>query len=230
MAIETICKGCAKKLSVSDEFAGRKARCPDCKTIYTVPSPSDDGIDIGSQASVDDSGQWLVRMTDGTTYGPVSKPELDTWLNEGRLAASSQLRRETQAEWQLASELYPSLLKPAATQDNPFSDGATFTSPATNPYSTPATSGQRVQRPYQPHRGGMILTFGILGFACCQIFAIVAWVMGHQDLKEINAGRMDPQGRGLTQAGMIIGIIGTVLMALTVVAQVLIGIVAVANG
>ena len=76
----------------------------------------------------------------------------------------------------------------------------------------------------------MILTFGILGFACCQIFAIVAWVMGHQDLKEINAGRMDPDGRGLTQAGMIIGIIGTVLMVLAVGGQILIGIIAVAAG
>ena len=65
----------------------------------------------------------------------------------------------------------------------------------------------------------MILTFGVLGFACCQIFSIVAWVMGYADMKEIKAGRMDPAGRGLTQAGMIIGIIGTVLMILTIGAQ-----------
>ena len=37
-----------------------------------------------------------------------------------------------------------------------------------------------------------------------------------RSMKEINAGRMDPEGRGLTQAGMIIGIIGTVLLVFTV--------------
>ena len=75
----------------------------------------------------------------------------------------------------------------------------------------------------------MILLFGVLGFACCQIFSIAAWVMGHADLKEINAGRMDPEGRGLTQAGMIIGIIGTVLMILGIGAQLIIVLIAVAS-
>lgn len=60
----------------------------------------------------------------------------------------------------------------------------------------------------------MILVFGILGILLCQIFAILAWVMGNNDLKEIDAGRMDPEGRSLTQIGKILGIIS---IALTVV-------------
>ncbi|MEM7307478.1 MAG: hypothetical protein AAF682_12445 [Planctomycetota bacterium] len=64
------------------------------------------------------------------------------------------------------------------------------------------------------HRGVMILVFGILGILLCQIFAILAWVMGNNDLKEIDAGRMDPEGRSLTQIGKILGIIS---IALTVV-------------
>lgn len=65
--------------------------------------------------------------------------------------------------------------------------------------------------PMQPHRGAMILVFGILGLVCCFLFGIAAWVMGSADLKEIDAGRMDPAGRGLTQAGQICGIISVVL-------------------
>ncbi len=61
------------------------------------------------------------------------------------------------------------------------------------------------------HRGGMILTFGILGIVCCIIFGIVAWVMGSGDLKEMAEGRMDPSGEGFTKAGKIMGIIGCVL-------------------
>lgn len=233
MAIETICKGCAKKLRVADEFAGRKARCPDCKTVYTVPTLSDSASEGSQHAVSNDSDQWLVRMADGTTYGPVSKSELDKWLEEGRLAASSQLRRSHEPDWQLASEVYPTLIAPKSTQENPFSSDPAFTAPTANPYASSQVREPRAELPtgrhHKPHRGGLILTFGILGFVCCQIFSIAAWVMGHSDMQEINAGRMDPQGRGLTQAGMIIGMIGTGLMVLTVVVQVLIGIVAVAS-
>ena len=48
-----------------------------------------------------------------------------------------------------------------------------------------------VGMPVKPHRGGMILAFGIVGIVCCIIFAILAWVMGNGDLKEMAAGRMD---------------------------------------
>ena len=63
----------------------------------------------------------------------------------------------------------------------------------------------------QPHRGGMILVFGILGLVICVIFGIVAWVMGNGDLRAMAEGRMDPTGEGLTKAGKICGIISVVL-------------------
>jgi hypothetical protein len=63
----------------------------------------------------------------------------------------------------------------------------------------------------QPHRGTLILVLGILGIVCCFICGIIAWVLGSGDLKEMDAGRMDPSGRSLTQAGKICGIISVVL-------------------
>jgi len=57
----------------------------------------------------------------------------------------------------------------------------------------------------------LILTFGILGIACCFPFGIAAWIMGNNDLQQIDAGLMDPTGKGITNAGKICGIIGTVL-------------------
>jgi len=67
-------------------------------------------------------------------------------------------------------------------------------------------------RTMRPHRGVLILVLGILGFVLCGIFAsIPAWVLGNSDLKAMQAGRMDPSGQGLTQAGKICGIIATVL-------------------
>ena len=64
----------------------------------------------------------------------------------------------------------------------------------------------------------MILVFGILGLiGVCWPLGIIAWVMGNGDLKAMDAGTMDPSGRGTTQAGKICGIIATVLMILSVI-------------
>jgi len=70
----------------------------------------------------------------------------------------------------------------------------------------------------KPHRGTLILVLGILGLIICGPLAIVAWVMGSGDLKQIDAGTMDPSGRGTTQAGKIIGIIGTILFIISIIA------------
>jgi len=66
----------------------------------------------------------------------------------------------------------------------------------------------------------LILVFGILGLVLCQVFGIVAWVMGSGDLKEMDAGTMDPSGRGMTQAGKICGMIATILMIISLVAAI----------
>lgn len=65
----------------------------------------------------------------------------------------------------------------------------------------------------RPHRGAMILTFGILGIVVCFIFGIMAWVMGTEDLRQMDAGEMDPAGRDMTQIGRIMGIVITCLLA-----------------
>lgn len=62
------------------------------------------------------------------------------------------------------------------------------------------------------HRGGLILTFGILGLILCFPFGIAAWIMGNSDLAEIRAGRMDPSGEQLVTAGKICGMIATILV------------------
>ncbi|MHC4072644.1 MAG: DUF4190 domain-containing protein [Planctomycetota bacterium] len=67
------------------------------------------------------------------------------------------------------------------------------------------------QQPLRPHRGTLILVLGILGLVCCFICGIVAWVMGNNDLRDIDAGRIDPSGRGLTQAGKICGMVSVAL-------------------
>lgn len=215
MPIETICQNCARKLRVDEEYAGRKARCPHCKHVYTVP----DSPDALSDAFASEPGElWRLRTEDGSVYGPVGKSELDSWLTEGRITADCQLQRDGDVQWQPAVSVYPALATTTTAhrkEDNPFADGSANTA---NPYTAPRTVNPTVRTSsYQPHRGGTILAFGIIGIACCIIFAPIAWVMGQSDLGQIKAGRMDPNGRSLTQAGMVLGIIGTVILAAQVI-------------
>ncbi|MGO8926553.1 MAG: DUF4190 domain-containing protein [Limisphaerales bacterium] len=68
----------------------------------------------------------------------------------------------------------------------------------------------------KPHRGTLILVLGILSLVICAPLGIFAWVMGSGDLKQMDAGAMDPNGKSLTNAGRICGMIGTVVLALAV--------------
>ncbi|MCX7045493.1 MAG: DUF4190 domain-containing protein [Candidatus Sumerlaeota bacterium] len=69
----------------------------------------------------------------------------------------------------------------------------------------------------KPHRGMLILILGILGAVCCLPCGIAAWIMGSRDLKEMDAGKMDPGGRQQTYAGRVIGMIATLLFAVMLV-------------
>jgi hypothetical protein len=68
------------------------------------------------------------------------------------------------------------------------------------------------------HRGGEILTFGLLALLPCPItsiiFGLIAWIMANSDLGEMRTGRMDREGEGLTQAGRALGITGLFLWSI----------------
>lgn len=74
----------------------------------------------------------------------------------------------------------------------------------------------------QPHRGVLILVFGILGLVVCFPFGIAAWIMGNGDLGEMRSGRMDPTGEGMTQAGRICGMVATAFAVIGLVIGVLV--------
>jgi heme/copper-type cytochrome/quinol oxidase subunit 2 len=76
----------------------------------------------------------------------------------------------------------------------------------------------------KPHRGAVILVLGILGLIVCAPLGIAAWVMGSGDMKEMDAGTMDPSGRGNTEAGKICGMIGTILMIVSIIIVFIVGI------
>ena len=61
-------------------------------------------------------------------------------------------------------------------------------------------------------RRTLILVLGILSLVLCQLIGPFVWMMGNDDLRKIRAGRLDPAAEPMTKAGMIFGIIATVLL------------------
>jgi hypothetical protein len=89
---------------------------------------------------------------------------------------------------------------------------SSYPPPAPRPQRRDDSDRRRPRRDLAPHRGSTVLTLGILSLVILPIvFGPIAWSMGHSDMREIRAGRMDPEGEGSTNAGKICGMIGTIL-------------------
>ena len=227
MPIETICEGCGRGLRVPDEHAGKQARCPQCGTIYVVPASSElsaseradqdssssggpgDGVTDDGMTGGDVDGdieRWQVRTPDGQVYGPVPKIELDQWYSEGRISREASLFRDSDGQWHPAAEIYPQL---AETRENDRGGQSPF---AAQPRARHAHA--RPRRRQLSHRGGTILTLGVLGWFLCPVFAPIAWSMGAGDLRSMRLGLMDPAGESLTRTGMVLGMIQTILVGI----------------
>jgi len=214
MAIELACPGCNNRLRVADNTAGQQAKCPSCETVFQV---SADGVAQSNppqaapppdRAPAASAEMWRLKIPTGSTFGPISRQELESWVAQGRVTGDSQLLREGDQEWQWARAVFPQL-----------GVAATAAAPGANPYASPNVGGAGTRRTSHQvaHRGGLVLAFGIIGFFfffCGIILGPMAWALGRADLKEMRAGRMDPTGEGITQAGMICGIIVTTIYGL----------------
>lgn len=88
--------------------------------------------------------------------------------------------------------------------------------PGQPPY--PPQAAYQPQAPYQyapDHpKATTSLVLGILGMVVCGVVAPFAWVMGKRTLEEIDASNGRIGGRGAAQAGYVLGIVGTVILAL----------------
>jgi phage FluMu protein Com len=213
MPIEFRCTTCGRLLRVADEHSGKLARCPNCQTELTVPATSTAGVaEISDQPpAAEDTERWYIQFGDGRREGPLSRLELDRKRESGQLTRQAQLLREGWEVWKWADEVFPALREttlPAGSQS----------------YFPQQPAGGTAW--LRPHRGGMILSFGIISLVACTTvycsplafgLSIPAWVMANADLRAMREGTMDPSGEGMTQAGRIMAILQIVLTALAIV-------------
>ena len=159
--------------------------------------------------------QYYFKSEDGNEYGPITAEEISDWQAQGRMNSESLVRHSNSRDWMPLSS-YPELASDSAPK--PTSVDSSESPP---PQKAPEVYPQQAYAQYEEHRGTMILVFGILGIACCFPFGIAAWVMGNADMQKINAGIMDPEGKGTTNAGKICGIISVALASLGIILQII---------
>jgi hypothetical protein len=77
--------------------------------------------------------------------------------------------------------------------------------------------GGQVEHP----QGTTVLILGILGIVMCQLAAPVAWIMGNKALEEIDRDPLRYSNRSNVNLGRILGMVGTIILAVGAVGMVL---------
>ncbi|HYN56832.1 MAG TPA: hypothetical protein VES03_06510 [Motilibacterales bacterium] len=81
----------------------------------------------------------------------------------------------------------------------------------------PGAGGYGAAAGLKPHRATLVLGLGIVGLLCLPVVGVFAYVFGKRDLAQMDAGVMDPSGRGTTNVGRILGIIAIVYFVIQVI-------------
>lgn len=113
-SMELTCTGCQQKLRIGEEAVGKRVRCPQCNQIQYVP------VEQRTAAAAE---TWRLKGPRGDEYGPVDRAELDRWVNQGRVTATSQLMCSTSGRWVWAGDVYP-VLRPASSTVPPVTGGS----------------------------------------------------------------------------------------------------------
>jgi hypothetical protein len=183
------CPKCGIKLSVPESLLGKRVRCASCATMFEAKE----------EVAPPPRPPARERVWDDTL--PSSSDRPSSWDDDRYPRPPSRY-----------DERFPP--RPAPSRYDEYDD-----------YGRPSTRRDQI-----PHRSGVILTLGIvsiiagaLGFCCYGIPAVVAlptglsaWLLGQADLRQMDQGVMDGDGRSNTHGGIICGIIGTILGGLDV--------------
>ncbi len=115
MSIKVSCKACGKTFQVADTQAGKRGRCSQCQAVLQIPLKKAPITPPAGPASVRPVVRWHVQTKEGEKFGPISREELQGWVEDGRVTAQCQILQEGATQWQWASELFPVLGKQQST-------------------------------------------------------------------------------------------------------------------
>jgi predicted Zn finger-like uncharacterized protein len=220
MPIIVACPSCGGQLRVADDLLGQRVRCPACKDTFDAARPAP-AAPPPLNLSVDDEP---APPPPAGAPGLVGAVELRSSSDPGGAAPTAPERNPPRPADGRRGLLQCPACNRQVHRDSRrcYHCGERFGRGDRDPDGMPGlTIHDPVRRDCEPHRGPLVLTFGVLSlvllsmcFPVGAVLGVAAWVMGRSDLRKLKGGDMDPAGQGLTQAGWICGIIGTLLNGL----------------
>lgn len=105
------CPGCGKSLSVKDECAGRKTKCPKCGAALVVPHPPAQATAPAVQPAAPTEPRYYF-VENGQRYGPASMKQLQERVAAQRLRPDDLVWREGAPQW-VAAQAMPELFEAA---------------------------------------------------------------------------------------------------------------------
>lgn len=204
------CPFCSRKLRVPEELLGKAVRCPTCEHTFQATA------ELGSPSSPSPPPPATETATIEQPSAPVPEEEQSPSepIEQSRPCPMCGEPNEPDAtRCQFCGEEFAHR---EGEDDRPWEQSQQFPR----------------RRDAEPHRGTLILVLGIISIVVSAIggcvyglggviglpLGIAAWVMGHRDLHKMRQNLMDREGEGLTQAGWICGIIGTIFSAVCSIA------------
>jgi hypothetical protein len=250
--IRFACPGCMASFAVGPEQAGKPGQCPHCQARYVIPPapadapPSNPLPAVGPDDAVEirpcPKCQSRLSVLAGDLGSDVECPNCHTVYKAVRATAPPPPPRER-------SRAGGRLVERGSDRDNTDDERRSRRDRDRDDEDRPRRSSRRDEdddededdrwerrrsrrrryedeydRDLAPHRGGMILTFGVVGLVFCWtlvglVFSVLAWVFAVQDMRAMDAGRMDDSGRSSTNTGKILGIVSLALFAVLMMFQ-----------
>ncbi len=108
MPLQIHCPHCFQSLILPYTEAGLKVNCPNCQAPIALTAAHEEEKKKDRKRPVQ-SDLWFFKAEDGGDFGPVQKPVLDQWFEEGRISADCQVLHVGDEQWHWASDLFPEL-------------------------------------------------------------------------------------------------------------------------
>jgi hypothetical protein len=197
MSVFVACPHCGVKLNVPETLLGKKVRCAKCSMVF----------ESKKEEPVPSPMPPPLPAPPPPPAAAMSPPEPEPALPEASL--------DEDAGYDLREDRGERRRSHWAEDDDDYDER--------EERSERRRRRRRMRRDLVPHRGGVVLTLGILSIVAsmlCSVFCslvgplvgaglgLPAVLLGHADLRQIHGGSMDPDGEGQTRIGMILGYVG----------------------
>jgi hypothetical protein len=216
MPLQVQCPSCKRKLNVPDKLQGKRVKCPSCGEGFEAvetgivsekPAKSKSG-------AIAPAAKRPPKPPEEEYEEPLAEPEPEDEEE------SKPRRRRSRDDDDDDDEDRPRRRR-ARDDDEEDEDDR----PRRRRRDDDDLDVRR--KPKRPHRGGLVLTLGILSIPSALCCALIGLILGgitlnlaKQDLADMSAGRMDRSGQGITVAGNICAMVGVVLGILNIIAYV----------